>query len=55
MIPEWPWESWWTSWPRSTQVTISMSRCGWVSKPVPGETTSSLLTSSSPKCVFAAS
>ena len=41
-------ESWWTSDPWSTQVTISMSWCGWVSKPVPGLTTSSLETSSSP-------
>ena len=34
--------------PSSTQVTISMSRCGCVSKPAPGETMSSLLTSSTP-------
>src|SRR3954468_4381455 len=48
MTPLWPVESWCTSEPCSTQVTISMSWCGWVSKPVPGSTTSSLLTSSSP-------
>ena len=53
--PECPVESWCTSEPSSTQVTISMSRCGWVSKPRPGRTTSSLLTSSSPKCVLAGS
>ena len=41
--------------PSSTQVTISMSRCGWVSKPVPGMTTSSLLTSSRPRWVLAGS
>ena len=55
MTPLWPVESWWTSDPCSTQVTISMSRWGWVSKPVPGSTTSSLLTSSSPWWVFAGS
>src|SRR3954451_15013315 len=48
MTPLWPVESWWTSEPSITQVTISMSWCGWVSKPVPGSTMSSLLTRSSP-------
>ena len=50
-----PVESWCTSEPRSTQVTISMSRCGWVSNPVPGATMSSLFTSSSPWWVLAGS
>src|SRR4051795_6249047 len=48
ITPLCPVESWCTSDPCSTQVTISMSWCGWVSKPVPGSTMSSLLTSSSP-------
>src|SRR4051794_2058138 len=48
MTPLFPSESWWTSDPWRTHVTISMSRWGWVSKPVPGATMSSLLTSSSP-------
>src|SRR5215210_1690226 len=48
MTPLWPVESWWTSEPWSTQVTISMSWCGCVSNPVPASTMSSLLTSSSP-------
>src|SRR3954470_14939745 len=48
MMPDVPVESWWTNEPDSTQVTISMSWCGWVSKPVPGSTMSSLLTSSRP-------
>src|SRR5437588_2851139 len=52
MTPLCPWESWCTRLPRSTQVTISMSLCGWVSKPLPGFTTSSLDTSSSPKWVL---
>ncbi len=55
MTPLWPSESWWTRPPSSTQVMISMSRCGWVSKPVPGATMSSLETSSSPKWVLAGS
>src|SRR3954447_19722069 len=55
MTPLWPVESWWTREPRSTQVTISMSWCGWVSKPAPASTTSSLLTSSSPWWVLARS
>src|SRR4051794_7067836 len=55
MTPLCPVESWCTSDPCITQVTISMSRCGWVSKPVPGSTTSSLLTSSSPWWVLAGS
>jgi len=33
MTPAWPSESWWTSEPFSTHVTISMSRCGWLSNP----------------------
>ena len=55
MTPLWPVESWWTSDPSITHVTISMSRCGWVSKPVPASTTSSLLTSSTPWWVLAGS
>ena len=39
----------------STQVTISMSRWGCVSNPVPGATRSSLLTSSRPNPVLAGS
>nr|CRL81045.1 hypothetical protein CPGR_04259 [Mycolicibacter nonchromogenicus] len=48
MTPAFPIESRWLSAPDSTQVTISASRCGWVSKPALGSTMSSLLTSSSP-------
>ncbi len=48
-------ESWWTSEPCSTQVTISMSRWGCVSNPVPGSTMSSLLTSSRPWWVLSGS
>src|SRR4051812_10313352 len=55
MTPLWPVESWCTRDPCITQVTISMSWCGWVSKPVPGATTSSLFTSSSPWWVLAGS
>src|SRR6059058_5511462 len=55
MTPLLPSESWCTSEPCSTQVTISMSRCGCVSNPRPGVTMSSLLTRSSPWCVFCGS
>ncbi len=55
MIPECPVESWCTNEPCSTQVTISMSRCGCVSNPAPGRTTSSLFTSSRPWWVLAGS
>jgi hypothetical protein len=55
MIPECPVESWCTREPRSTQVTISMSRCGWVSNPAPGVTVSSLFTRSNPWWVLSAS
>src|SRR6476646_5629852 len=48
MTPLCPSESWCTSCPCRTHVTISMSRWGCVSKPVPGATMSSLLTSNSP-------
>ena len=55
MMPLWPVESRWTSDPSTTQVTISMSRWGWVSKPAPGATVSSLLTSRTPWWVLAGS
>src|ERR1700755_434016 len=48
MTPLLPAESRCASEPSSTHVTISMSRCGWVSKPAPGATMSSLLNSNTP-------
>jgi len=50
-----PVESSCTSEPSTTQVTISMPRCGWVSKPFPAVMTSSLFAMSRPKWVLSGS
>src|SRR4051794_30311276 len=55
MTPRLRSESACSSSPCNTQVTISMSRWGWVEKPLPARTRSSLLTISSPWPVFAGS